>query len=245
MSNYVDISSFQPENIDYAQYLPWSRQGDGISRICLRVDQGVGVKDGLLEAHFNAAMNAHVDSIIYYHFCYPWLHKDYAGAQAEVNSFLGYLGHRLRSSDQVMCDDEDYVDPQGVRHVGPAAWYYDFAHILAGNASLSNNRVLVYSYLSYIQSNLQDPRLAQYPLVFARYGAGMHPPCPAPWSSYAALQYTSKGTVPGIPEAVDVDIYYAPVAPTPPPPPTPDIAGAKAQITAAQAALAVALGDLG
>ena len=223
MSNYIDISSFEPENIDYSLYLPWSEQGDGVSRICLRVDQGVGVPDSLYQAHYSKAVSAGVQQIIHYHFAYPWLHPEYAGAQAEVDAFKGFLGTRLRDNDLLMLDAEDVKGASG-----PAGWYFDFLHILSGNLGLPAERCTIYSYLAYIQAHLQDARLAGFPLIFARYGAGMHPPCPAPWSSYMALQYTASGHVPGVPEAVDVDVFYAPVAPPPPPATGPDLAKIKA-----------------
>jgi len=232
MSNYVDLSSFNPDPnvINWPEYVAWSKTGDGISRLALRVGQGVGVPDTKFAAYFDAAKGAGIEHFIFYWFVYPWLHPGWSGAQSEVESFLSTLGTRLGANDLLMCDAEEY---QG--NVGPADWHWDFLHLTSELGHVAPARCPMYSYPDYIVRQLQDPRLAQFPLILADYGPTVAPPAPKPWGSLMAWQKTSKGVVPGIPGAVDVDLWE--MAAAPPPKPTPNVAQAIADLKAALAAL--------
>jgi GH25 family lysozyme M1 (1,4-beta-N-acetylmuramidase) len=254
---FADLSSFNPDSdINWPDYVKWSAQDDGISRVSLRVDQGVGVPDSAFLLHYNNAMKAGVQQFCFYHFAYPALHPDYAGAEAEVRSFLGYLGNRLRPSDVVMLDWEPYTPPGGAEQTGPADWAWTWLHIASGFAQISNARTWIYADPSYIASNGQDPRLASFPVMLARWTAAPPTTAPAPphpFSILAGVQWTDKGVVGGISETVDADIYelpgvlLAPPAPPPPPPgPTPpDLAAVKSNILAAVGSLNTALAQLG
>lgn len=233
-AQYIDISSWQPENIDWQKYKAWSAAGDGVSRVCLRVDQGTGTPDALFQAHYNNAKAAGIDQFIFYHFPYPWLHPDWAGAQEEVTSFLGYLGNRLGPNDLLMLDWESY---QG--HTGPASWAWTWLHLCAEDAKVDASRVAIYANLSYIASNTQDSRLPAFPLIVAAWNGGTTPPAtPKPWTSLLAWQYTDKAIVSGVPEPVDANFFLQPaVPPVPVPPPAPDLAKVKALLEQALAAL--------
>lgn len=204
MSNYIDISSFNPETIDYSKYLPWSEEGDGISRIALRVDQGTGTPDSAFLAHYEAAKKAGVQKYVFYHFCYPWLNAD---PLSEVNAFLQNLNNRLTADDEFMGDFEDFRG-----HVGAASWYVAFMQEMEQH--FPTDQLTIYSYTGYIQQALQDARLARYGLVYSPIprptGPNARPPAPAPWSSYVALQWSvSDSQVPGVPYPVDADVLVA------------------------------------
>jgi glycosyl hydrolase family 25 len=69
---------------------------------------------------------------------------------------------------------------------------------------------IIYASTSYVLAHLQNSRLARYPLVLANwtFSPSARPACPAPWSHYTFLQYTDRATsIPGIPGAVDADIF--------------------------------------
>lgn len=198
---YADLSSFNPENINWQQYVAWSAQDDGIARVALRVSQGVGVPDTLFPAHYANAKAAGVGEFIFYHFAYPWLHPGIAGAQAEADYFLSQLP-TLGPNDLLMLDAESY---QG--QSGPGSWYYDWLQHAINGAM--KHTVTIYANPAYIASNLQDTRLAAFPLILAdwTFNPASRPPAPAPWSGYLALQYTDRGVAGGIPETVDLDLF--------------------------------------
>lgn len=215
---YIDISSWQPDTIDWARYKVWSAGGDGVSRVCLRVDQGTGTPDTLFSTHYARAKAAGIEQFIFYHFCYPWLNPGWIGAQEEVKSFMRYLGSALGPDDLVMLDAE----PVNGRS-GPADWHYDWLEMCAAIANLPFHRVAIYANSSYISTNLQDPRLAQFPLILAAWNNNPTPPsAPRPWTSLLAWQYTDKAIVSGVPEPVDADFFLQP-PPAPPPNPNQEI----------------------
>lgn len=203
MSNFIDVSEFNPETIDYSKYLPWSEEGDGISRILLRADQGTSDPDGSYQAHLAAALKAGVKSIGRYHFTYPWINKD---PLQEAGDFWKYAGP-IRDTDWLMGDFEDFRG-----HVGQSSWYVAFMQALEPLVGLE--QLKVYSYTSYIQQALQDPLLARYGLIYSPIPRPrdntVRPPCPAPWSHYDALQWSVADTqVPGVPYPVDADVWVA------------------------------------
>jgi GH25 family lysozyme M1 (1,4-beta-N-acetylmuramidase) len=240
MSNalYIDISSWQPENFNWAAFKVWSAAGDGTSRVCLRVDQGVNTPDALFAAHYANAKAAGIQQFIFYHYAYPGINPNWAGAQAEVTSFLSHLGSRLGPDDLVMLDYEEAV--------APAEWAYDWLHLCSEDAKIPTNRVAVYASLSYVGGHLQDSRLPAFPLIVAdwTFDPNSRPAAPHPWTSYMALQYTDKLTgVAGVPEAVDANVFLH--EPSPPTPPGPDLAKITAYLNLAMQAIQEALAQLG
>ena len=202
MSNALlaDISSWQPAQIDWPAYVAWSKSGDGTARVIMRASQGVGVPDANFERYWQSAIAAGVEVIGVYHYSYPNLQPGSSGAVAEANYLHSIVGTRLRSQDFLMLDYEQNV-PEAT-----ADWALAF---LAQTAQNFATLPRIYSYLSFIQTKLQDARLARYPLIYARwtYDPNNRPPVPHPWTSYEFLQYTDKGSVPGIPGNVDVNVF--------------------------------------
>lgn len=203
MSNalFVDISSWQnPVQVDWLAYKTWSAQGDGISRILFRDDQGIGVVDSAFEQFWAAALRVGIDEIFVYHYAYPNMHPGAAGAAAEAQSMESVVGSRLRPRDKVMLDLEQNES---------SGWAIAFGQeLLKWHPTAS--RPVIYDSLSHIQQFLTDPQLAQiYDLGLAAwtFDPNSRPKAPAPWTSYTWLQYSDRLVVPGIPGVVDANVF--------------------------------------
>jgi GH25 family lysozyme M1 (1,4-beta-N-acetylmuramidase) len=196
----ADISSWQPAQINWSAYVAWSRSGDSIARVIMRASQGVGVPDQHFEAYWKGALAAGVEVIGVYHYAYPNVQPGAAGAIAEANYLHRVVGNRLRPQDFLMLDYEENVAQ------ATADWALAFLQQTEQNFGKLPR---IYSYQSFIASKLQDARLARYPLVYARwtFDPNSRPPAPHPWTSYEFLQYTDKGSVPGISGNVDVNVF--------------------------------------
>lgn len=196
IAQFVDISAFNPQQIDWQAYKAWSAQGDGVSRVALRSSYGVGYEDEHFAAYRAGALAVGIDRIIYYHYAYPQENS----ALAEANWQRGIVGNNMRSHDILVLDLEEPV-PQAT-----AEWAYSW---LAQQESNYGKLPGIYASTAYIGQRLQNPRLARYPLWLAnwQYTPDERPPCPPPWSSYEFVQYSDKATIPGIPGVVDADIF--------------------------------------
>lgn len=198
---FADISSWQnPSQVDWPQYKAWSAQGDGISRILLRDDQGIGIKDSAFEQFWSGAVGAGIDEIFLYHYAYPNLHPGAAGAVAEAQSMEQIVGGRLRSRDKVMLDLEQNES---------ASWALAFGQELVKWHPTASRPVL-YDSLSHIQQYLSDPALpAIYDLGLAAwtFDPNARPQAPTPWPSYLWLQYSDRLVVPGLPGVVDANVF--------------------------------------
>lgn len=187
---FIDVSSFQnPADLDWQQYKAASAAGDGISRILLRIDQGVGVKDSAVEVFWSEAVAHGIDSIGFYHYAYPNLHPGIAGAQAEAQSMEQLVGSRLRPNDFIMLDLEQNES---------SAWALYFGLELQKWHPV-NSKPVVYDSLSRIAAYLTDPALvAIYDLAVADWtnDPASRPQAPAPWPGYRWLQFTDKLTAP-------------------------------------------------
>lgn len=202
MTLFIDVSSFQnPADLLWDQYRMASAAGDGISRILLRIDQGVGVKDSAVEVFWAAAVANGIDSIGFYHYAYPNLHPGITGAQAEAQSMEQLVGARLRPNDFIMLDLEQNES---------SAWALYFGLEMQKWHPV-NTKPVVYDSLSRIAAYLTDPALvAVYDLAIAdwTFDPNSRPAAPAPWPSYRWLQYTDRLTAPwytGGP--VDANVY--------------------------------------
>ncbi len=193
---FVDISAWQPEQIDWKTYRAWAAQWDGIARVSLRSSYGVGYTDQHYSRYLASARAAGVDVIIHYHYAYP----SYNSAVAEADWQMQVIG-LIHPQDWLMLDYEENV-PQAT-----AQWAYEW--LLRQEQNYGGKLPTLYASDSYIRSRLQDSRLAHYPLTLAnwKYDPNARPPCPPPWKSYVFLQFTDKATVPGIAGTVDANIY--------------------------------------
>lgn len=185
---FVDFSSFQnPVLFNWLGYKAWSAAADGISRICLRDDQGVGVKDSAFEQFWSGAIANGIDEIFVYHYAYPNLHPGPAGAVQEAQSMEQVIGSRLRARDKVMLDLEQNEY---------SVWAIAFGQEMLKWHPTASKPVL-YDSLAHIKQFLQDPQLAViFDLAMAdwTYDPNSRPAAPYPWQAYAWLQYTDRLT---------------------------------------------------
>lgn len=193
---YVDISAFQPTDIDWQAYKKWSSQWDGISRIAMRSSYGFGYTDVHFQLYRQAALNAGIDMIIYYHYAYPQIN----GAIVEADSQHRIVG-TIRPQDVLMLDLEENV-PQAT-----SEWAYEW--LSRQEANYSGKLPTIYASDAYIRQRLQDGRLARFPLTLAnwQFTPDERPACPPPWKHYTYLQYSDRASIPGIPGLVDANIY--------------------------------------
>lgn len=193
---FVDLSQFQPSDIDWQAYKAWSKQGDGISRVAMRSSYGVGNVDQHFQAYRQGALEAGIDQIIYYHYAYPQLNAP----ADEANSQFNIVG-AIRPQDMVILDFEENVEQAN------SGWAMIWLLTQQGNYGKLPG---IYASTAYIQARLQYSKLAQFPLWLAnwQFTPDERPPVPSPWTSYEIVQYTDSATnIPGINATVDADIF--------------------------------------
>lgn len=194
---FVDLSAWQPSNIDWQDYKAWSAQGDGISRVAMRSSYGAGYKDQHFDAYRAGALAAGIDVILFYHYAYPSLNSAMDEAQYQ-RSVVG----DIRAQDMLILDFEENV-PQAT-----STWAYQW--LSQQEINYGGKLPGIYASSSYIQQRLNDPRLVKFPLWLAnwQFSPDARPPVPTPWTSYEFVQYTDKATnIPGISGTVDANIF--------------------------------------
>ncbi|HET8910761.1 MAG TPA: glycoside hydrolase family 25 protein, partial [Ktedonobacteraceae bacterium] len=194
---FVDISVYQPVNIDWKAYRTWAAQWDGIARVSMRSSYGNGFTDQHFLAYREGALNAGIDVIIFYHYAYP----QYNSAASEA-AYQHQVVGKIRPNDVIMLDIEESV-PQAT-----ASWAYNW--LAQQEQNYGGQKPTLYASDSYIRERMQDNRLASYPLTLAnwQFTPTEHPPCPPPWSKYTYLQYTDRASmIPGIAGTVDANLY--------------------------------------
>jgi GH25 family lysozyme M1 (1,4-beta-N-acetylmuramidase) len=196
VAQFVDVSQWNPQQIDWQAYKQWSAQGDGISRVAMRSSYGYGYKDANFDEYRAGALAAGIDSIIYYHYSYPSLNA----AITEANWQRSVVGD-IRAQDFVILDFEENVD------AATAQWAYTW--LVTQEANYRGKLPGIYASSAYIAQRLQDPRLKRYKLWIAnwQFTPDERPPCPAPWTSYEFVQFTDRAVIPGIPGNVDCSIF--------------------------------------
>jgi lysozyme len=192
----VDVSQWQPSDIDWQKYKEWAGQWDGISRVAMRSSYGYGYKDQNFEANRAGALAAGITQIIFYHYAYP----QYNSARVEANWQKQVVGN-IRPQDMLALDFEENVSQ------ATAEWAYEWLTQQQFNYPTALPRL--YASSAYVALRLQDSRLAKYPLWLAnwQFAPDERPPVPVPWQSYEFVQYTDQATIPGIPGAVDCNIF--------------------------------------
>lgn len=194
---FVDISAWNPQQIDWKAYRAWSAQGDGISRVAMRSSYGAGYKDQHFDAYRAGALAAGIDVILYYHYSYPSLNS----AMQEANYQRSVVGD-IRPQDLLILDFEENV-PQAT-----STWAYQW--LSQQSINYKGKLPGIYASSAYIQQRLNDPRLAKFHLWLAnwQFSPDARPPIPAPWTSYEFVQYTDKAVnIPGIAGNVDANIF--------------------------------------
>lgn len=200
---FVDISAWQPTNIDWQVYKQWSVSGDGVSRVAMRSSYGVGYTDQHFAAYRAGALAAGIDSILFYHYSYPSLNNPVDEAKWQ-HSVVG----AVRAQDMLILDFEEGV-PQAT-----SDWAY--AWLAQQEDSYDGKLPGLYASSAFIQQRLNDPRLAKYPLWLAnwQFTPDERPPVPYPWTDYEFVQYTDKAiNIPGIAGTVDANIFLGKIQP--------------------------------
>lgn len=178
---FADISSYQSSvNWDLYPY----------DIVAIKVSEGVGLVDPSFKQHQAGALARGISQIWYYHFARPDLDN---GSWQEWKFFRSTLTGD-RPQDRLVLD---YEVKSSV--AADSDWVRNWL-------GYSHNPIL-YSYLNFIQSYLQDSRLNGYDLWLAQYGP-MTTAGPSPWTKILAQQYTDAGSVPGISGAVDLNYFY-------------------------------------
>jgi len=204
---YVDISSFQPSAVNWAAYVLWSKQVDGVARLAVRASEGTvpatpGTNVG--DTHYAAYVSGirSVDPnavVIHYHYAYP----QYNAPTDEVNWMASQVAQvGLAAQDVIMLDFEENAT-SGTNDAWALAW------LEAAKAKFGRTPV-IYASLSMVQNRLQNSALAAYPLILADWTGGTTPPAtPAPWHDMWAWQYTDNlASVPGFGSAsVDANFF--------------------------------------
>ncbi len=211
VAQFVDVSQWQSQDIDWQAYKAWSASGDGISRVAMRSTYGVGYVDTHFQTYRDGALAAGIDSIIYYHYSYPGVNNPVDEAKWQ-HSVVG----DVRAQDILILDFEEST-PNAT-----ADWAY--AWLAQQEDSYDGKLPGLYASSAYIAQRLQDARLARYPLWLAnwQFTPDERPPVPAPWSKYEFVQYTDRATnVPGIASAVDANIFLGGNTPMPQSPQVP------------------------
>jgi lysozyme len=193
----VDVSKWQG-SIDWAAYHAWAQKNspDGKSHVIMRASQGSNMLDAEFERNWAGAVAAGVDEIVVYHYTYP---EDNTPAE-EAGWFAKVVNGRLRPQDTYMIDYEESALASN------SAWLLAMAQDLQ---KLTGRVPAVYANLNYVKTRLQDPALSAYPLILAdwTYSPTNLPSCPAPFVHMIYVQYSDKGTVPGISGPVDLDVF--------------------------------------
>src|SRR5712691_8961413 len=140
---YVDISHFQPAQIDWQAYRKWASQWDGISRVAMRATYGHGYVDDHYSAYRLGAMNAGIDTIIYYHYAYPQFNQ----ANNEALWLHQIIGGNLREQDLIMLDMEE--------NVLQANSTWAFAWLSQVEQLYNGKKPCLYANTSYIKQRLQ------------------------------------------------------------------------------------------
>ena len=190
---YVDISVYQPENVNWLLYKQWASQWDGISRVCMRAVEYQGKIDNYFFAHRDGALNVDIQQIGYYVYIYPQYENPIAAA-----AYMHSVVPSPRSGDWIMIDYEE--------NAGTSSWIYNMEVELN---RLYNKPPTLYCSLAMIRARLQDPRLAQFPLTLADWTYNPHyiPQVPWPWKEIAYWQYANNATIPGIGNNIDVNLF--------------------------------------
>lgn len=202
---FVDVSQWNPKDIDWTAYKAWSASVDGVSRVAMRSSYGYGYRDPNFNEYRAGALAAGIDQILFYHYSYPSLNA----AIAEANSQHGIVGS-VRPQDLLILDFEENVN------AATSGWAYAF--LAQQEANYGGKLPGLYASSAYISQRLQDTRLARFPLWLAnwQFTPDERPPVPFPWATYEFVQYTDRATnVPGVGGTVDCNIFLGVTLPQP------------------------------
>jgi lysozyme len=191
----IDVSNHQ-ERIDWAR-----AKADGISFAYVKASEGTTFADPKYAAHVTGAKAAGIKTGAY-HFARPDTHsaaddktaaKD---ARAEADWFLSLA--RLRPGDLLPALD---LETAGLPPEAMVAWTRAWLDRVRRRIAA---RPVLYTYPAFWSALGQTTAFRLYPLWIANYGVSEPQLC-AGWRRYAIWQYTSSGSVDGVPDRADLN----------------------------------------
>lgn len=187
----IDVSSYQ-DRID------WSRaKADGIAFAYVKASEGTTFADPKYRAHVTGAKTAGIKAGAY-HFARPDtnstdLKRD---ARAEADWFLSLAAPR--SGDLLPVLD---LETAGLAPARMVEWTRAWLERVRGRIGA---RPVLYTYPAFWSSMGGTTAFRLYPLWIANYGVSQ-PQLPAGWRRYTIWQYTSSGSVDGVPGRADLN----------------------------------------
>jgi lysozyme len=181
----VDVSNHQP-SVDYAAV----RRSGNLFAWC-KATEGLGYVDPYYPRHCKGFRDQGV-VVGAYHFARP-SSQEGSGVQ-QAHRFLQIA--QPRKGDLLPALDLEVAD--GVAPAALVRWTSEFLRTVKEQVG----SCVLYTYPGFWGSLSNTALFAHYPLWIANYGVRA-PSLPNGWSSYAAWQFTSTGSVPGIPGHAD------------------------------------------
>ncbi|ELC8443159.1 SH3 domain-containing protein [Clostridium perfringens] len=185
----IDVSNWKG-NIDFQ-----SVKNDGVKVVYIKATEGDYYKDAYAKQNYNGA-KAQGLKVGFYHFFRA--NKD---AKGQANYFVNYLNEiGATNYDCKLALDIETTEGVGVTELTTMC-----IEFLEEVRKITNKEVVVYTYTSFANSNL-DKRIGAYPLWIAEYGVDA-PKDNAIWDSWIGFQYSDNGIVAGIDGGCDMDEF--------------------------------------
>ncbi|MEY2407722.1 MAG: hypothetical protein QOF48_392 [Verrucomicrobiota bacterium] len=205
----IDVSSYQAT-------INWSSvAGAGISFAWAKATEGTGYQDAYFVGN---QINGKAAGVLMgaYHYARYDLHSGTTGATAEANYFWNFARNYIQGDGKSLMPMLDVeASPAGYTPAGLAAWINQWCQTVVANAFAAGITVKPVIYVSACHANYFDSSVAQWTPWIANYN-GQDPQSGTPWSvcsgnniwgTWAAWQYTSTGSIPGISGNVDHDVF--------------------------------------
>jgi GH25 family lysozyme M1 (1,4-beta-N-acetylmuramidase) len=178
----VDVSTWQG-NIDWNAV-----KAAGVTFAWIKATEGIGFVDPKFAQNWQAIKAAGIPRGAYY-FSRPDLSGDYiAESQFFLDTVKPERGDRLAMDLEVGGGNLNNFAYQSLKHIRDITGIPPF----------------LYTYLSFVFQSLTEPALNEFPLWLADYTTS-EPTPPSPFTQIALWQYTSSGTIVGIPGRVDLN----------------------------------------
>lgn len=196
----IDISKWQG-TIDFSKV---AKDNQNKKFVIIKATQGITITDGKLNYNSTEA-NKYKLLVSYYHYANTSI-----DAKEQANYFLNAIKNLPKNSIPLVLDLEENqgnLDRQSMTN-----FVTDFINTIKAN----NKEVGIYSYASFLNSNLIQPHnFSNIPLFLSAYPTNNinplpeklnQPTLPKGWYNYYLWQYSNKGQVNGIEGNVDLDI---------------------------------------
>ncbi len=184
----IDISHYQGE-IDFEKV-----KASGIEFVFMKSTQGTNMIDSMFETNYKKAKAAGL-KVGFYHFLTP---KDNEDALAEADFFLNTIEDYQNDLPHALDLEQDNGLNRDQMTLIAKTWL-QYVEVK------TNRKPLVYSYPSFLQLKIVPGVLTDYPLWLAYWNSDPHPPDYAGWKKWVFIQYSNKGTIPGINGDVDLN----------------------------------------